>query len=311
MSKNIRKKPSVSDATEQQIKREDAERAQLEQRAHEFTTRDDSDENAPAGRGHSTARQVTGPTVFDAIEDLSSVGQITAYRSLANGALCGAVFAINERLTWTGPTEDNGQLGARGLVALARYERLAPRIGQMIDLHNFAALQLAPLIGDSAFDASMTLDEAIDFACNNAGLNQDRDALPAEVLEALGLSALEVAAIDAEEATKRAAEGVKLRASFRENADAIKAELENQIDLALGSDDVTTSFNAMQHRAMLQKTQRKLATRLKNLVAARNRYSGAISDAMLISADVRALDKAFVHFCRANAGELAEDTADA
>lgn len=308
MSKNIRKNSAAS--TEQQIKHEDAEQARLESRNHEFTTHDDTDADAPAGRANSVARQVSGPTVFDAIEDLSSVGQITSYRSLANGALCGAVFTCNELMGWDGPTFDNGELGARGLVALARYERLRPRIGQLVDLHNYAALQLAPL-SDSTYDAPMTLDEAIDFACNNAGTQQDTDRLPNEVLEALGLSAEEVAAIDAADALKRAAEGQKLRQSLRDNAEAIKAELANQIDLALGSDDVVTSFNAMQHRSMLQKTQRKLAARLKQLVAQRNRYTGAIGDAMLISADVRAMDKAFVKFCRANAGELNEDTIDA
>lgn len=309
MSKNIRKNSAAS--IEQQIKNEDAELSRLDTRSHEFTHHDDTDENAPAGRANSVARQVSGPTVFDAIEDLSSVGQVTSYRSLANGALCGAVFALNELLGWTGPTEDNGQLGARGLIALSRYERLRPRIGQLVDLHNYAALQLAPLIGDSVFDAAMTLDEAIEFACNNAGMQQDTDRLPNEVLEALGLSAAEVAAIDAEDAVKRVAEGQKLRQSLRDNAEGIKAELENQIDLALGSEDVVTSFNAMQHRALLQKTQRKLSARLKQLVAQRNRYTGAIGDAMLISADVRAMDKAFVKFCRANVGELNEDTVDA
>lgn len=309
MSKSIRKNAA---SVEAQIRDEDAARAQLESRTHEYAPHDDSNDDAPAGRAPSVARQVTGPTVFDVAEDLSSVGQKTVYRSLANGGLCGAVFAYNELLNWDGPTMDNGQLGPRGLIALARYERLRPRIGQMIDLHNYAALQLAPLVEPgNNFDACMTLDEAIEFACNNAGTQQDQDVLPPEVLAALGLSALDVAAIDAEEAVKRAAEGVKLRASFRENAEAIKAELVNSIDLALGSDDVTTSFNAMQHRNLLAKTQRKLSARMKQLVAARNRYTGAIGDAMLISADVRLIDKAFVQFCRANVGELTDEVADA
>lgn len=309
MSKSIRKTPTAA-AVETQIRQEDAARAQLEQRGHEYVSHDDTDEDAPAGRGPSVARQVTGPTVFDVIEDMSSIGQISSWRSLANGSLCGVVFALNERMNWDGPTEDNGQLGVRGLLALARYEQLGPRIGRLIDLHNYAALQLAPLIGDSTFDACMTLDDAIEFASNNAGMNREQDQLPAEVLAALGLSREDLAVIDAEEATRQAIAGQKLRQSVRDNSEAIRAELVNQIDIALGNDEVTTTYNAMQHRSMLQKTQKNLAKRLKQLIAARSRYTSAISDAMLLSADVRALDKAFVAFCRANSGELNE-TADA
>lgn len=301
-----KKNPTAAD---RQIANEDLEQSRLDSRNHEFTQHDDSDEDAPAGRGASTASQVTGPTLFDVTEDLSSVGQMAVYRSLANGALCGAVFATNDRLSWDGPTEDNGQLGARGLVALARYEQLGPRIGQLLDLHNYAALQLAPLAGDSQYDAAMTLDEAIEFACNNAGMNRETDNLPPEVLKALGISPEELAVIDSEEATRQAMMGQKQRESFRTNAEAIRAELVNQVDLALGSDEVVTRFNAMQHRNLFQKTHKKLSTRLKQLIASRNRYTGAIGDAMLLSADVRAVDKAFVQFCRVNAGELTE-TAD-
>lgn len=313
MSKNIRKNttPSASDI-ERQIRDEDAAHAALATRNHEYTLRtdEDEDEDAPAGRGPSTARQVTGPTLFDVIEDMSSIGQKTCYRSLANGGLCGAVFVVNERLSWDGPTEDNGQLGARGLIALTRYEQMGPRLGQLIELHNYAALQLAPLSLDSTFDACMSLDEAIEFACNNAGLNRETDKLSPEVLAALGISPEELAIIDAEEQTRLAIQGQKLRQSCRDNAQDIKAELVNQIDIALGSDEVLSTYNASQHRAMFRKTVGKLQARVKQLIAARNRYTGGLSDAMMLQADVRLADKAYMQFCRVNAGELAE-TADA
>ena len=307
MSKNIRKNPK---SVEAQIRDEDAARAQLESRTHEYAPTHDEEDDAPAGRAPSVARQVTGPTLFDVIEDMSSVGQKTCYRSLANGGLCGAVFATNERLSWDGPTEDNGQLGARGLIALTRYEQLGPRIGQLLELHNYAALQLAPLSLDSTFDACMTLDEAIEFACNNAGLNRETDKLSPEILAALGISPEELAAIDAEEETRLAIQGQKLRQSCRDNAEAIKAELANQIDIALGSVDVTTSYNASQHRAMFRKTIGKLQSRVKQLIAARNRYTGGLSDAMMLQADVKLADRAYMQFCRVNAGEL-EESADA
>lgn len=312
MSKTIRKNPTTPSASdiERQIRDEDAARANLENRAHEYAPHTDEEDDAPAGRGPSTARQVTGPTLFDVVEDMSSIGQKTVYRSLANGALCGAVFAVNERLSWDGPTEDNGQLGARGLIALTRYEQLGPRIGQLLELHNYAALQLAPLSLDSTFDACMTLDEAIEFACNNAGLNRETDKLSPEVLAALGISPEELAAIDAEEETRLAIQGQKLRQSCRDNAEAIKAELANQIDIALGSDEVLSTYNASQHRAMFRKTIGKLQSRVKQLIAARNRYTGGLSDAMMLQADVKLADRAYMQFCRVNAGEL-EETADA
>lgn len=307
MSKNVRKNAPKS--VEAQIKAEDAALAQLDTRAHEFAGDTGSDESdAPFGRGESVAAQVTGPTVFDVVPELSSIGQITCWRAISNGAKCGAVFAINERLSWDGPTEDNGQLGARGLVALARYERMPARIGHLIDLANYADLQLEPLVaGGYEGDRSMGLDEVIEFACNNAGMNQEpQDQLPAEVLKALGLSPEDIAAIDAEEATKRAVEGQKLRASCRENAEAIRAELVNQLDIALGDNGVSESMNAQQHRALFQKVAKKLAARTKQLIAARSRYTAAIQDAMFVSADARQLDKAYVQFCRANVGELNE-----
>lgn len=304
MSKNVRKNSSV----EKQIKAEDAERAALELRNHEFAgdTRDEDD--APAGRGESVAAQVSGPTLFDALEDCSSVGQVTAWRAISNGAKCGVVFAVNERLSWDGPTHDNGELGVRGLLALARYERMPARIGHLIDLANYADLMLEPLVaGGFPGDRSMSLDEVIEFACNNAGMNQEpQDQLPVEVLEALGISREEIAAIDAEEATKRAVEGQKLRASCRENAEAIRAELVGQLDIALGTDDVTTSMNAQQHRALFQKILKKMGARLKQLIASRSRYTGAVQDAMFVASDSKQLDKAYVQFCRANVGELNE-----
>lgn len=308
MSKVIRKNAKSAAATttvadERQIRAEDAQQAKLDSRAHEFTDQQVQDLSAPLGTERSTASQVSGTTVFDVVDELSSVGQITALRAMANGAICTAVFIANDYLSYDGPRQDTGGLIASEIAELDRWERLPARMTQQTDLYGWAAARLQ-VLSSGRYDNPMTLGEAIEFAATSAGLNRGDDTLPDEVLEALGMSRAELAVIDAEERRKQALRDQALRSQVRSNAGEIAGELGSMIDVLHATDDVLDSFVADQHVALYRKVARKLSARMAQLLGMRGRYDGAIGDAMLVSADVRTVDKAMTQFLRANEGEL-------
>lgn len=310
MSKTIRKNAKNAaavdtTAVERQIRAEDAARAKLEERGHEFAEQQDSDLTAPLGSAASTAAQVTGATVFDTVDEMSSIGQITALRALANGAICAAVFMANDYLSYDGPKDDTGTLSIAELDALARWEALPRRMNQQADLYSWSAARLLVLRA-SKYDEPMKLGEAIEFAATSAGLNRQGDDLPDEVLEALGLTRAQLAVIDAEERRKQAARDAALREQVRTNSADIAGELGSLIDTLHPNDAVLESFTADQHANLYRKVGRKLSARMSQLLGMRSRYDGALADAMLVSGDVRTLDKAQVAFLRANEGELTE-----
>lgn len=152
----------------------------------------------------------------------------------------------------------------------------------------------------------MTLGEAIEFAATSAGLNRQGDELPDEVLEALGISRAQLAMIDAEERRKQVARDQQLREQVRANAADIAGELGSMIDVLHADDAVLSSFTADQHAGLYRKVARKLSARMSQLLGMRSRYDGAIGDAMMVSTDVRLVDKANVAFLRANEGELTQ-----
>ena len=327
MSKNIRKKTtakadntaeytvdqfcSVLAANLEESRERVAERAADEkQRAKEQREQNQCEQadpalTAPLGTASSTAASVTGTTVFDVIDGLSMVGQTTALRSIANGAICAAVFICNEYLSYAGPRHDTGELSTTQLTDLERWERLPARMTQQADLYSWSAAKLQ-LLRASRFDDPMTLAEAIEFAANSAGLNRQGDELPDEVLEALGVTRAQLALIDADERRKQVARDQQLREQVRTNAADIAGELGSMVDVMHADDAVLGSFTADQHAALYRKVARKLGARFNQLLGMRSRYDGAIADAMLVSSDVRATDKACVAFLRANEGELTE-----
>lgn len=290
MSKNIRKKPTAA-AVDQAIKASDAEQNRLDARDHEFgdSTRDLGD--APVGLQTAPASAVTGPNVFDAIEGLSSTGQISALRSIANGAICGAVFAANQFLS---EEDDDDKRAAAHL-----------RMAEQAELYSYAAQCLRPLV-QNQFDRAMSLADAIDFASSSAADQRRNDELPDEVLEALGVSRSQVAILDAEEQRKQKARDAKLREQFRVNAADIAAEVGSFVDVDNAGYEVLNRFTVVQHQSLFQRTLKKLSARVGQLIAIRGKYQGALGDAMLVSADVKTLDKAYLSFAKANAGELRE-----
>lgn len=314
MSKNIRKKTTAqADNTavlEEALERIAEKQAEENQRAKELREEKQCEAadpalRAPLGTAASTAAQVSGTTVFDVIDDLSSVGQTTALRSIANGAICAAVFIANEYLSYDGPRGDTGELDGQQLQALERWEALPARMTQQADLYSWAAAKLVVLRA-SKYDDPMTLGEAIEFAATSAGLNRQNDELPDEVLEALGISRAQLAMIDADERRRQAARDAALREQVRTNAAEIAGELGSMVDTLHPNDAVLESFTADQHAALFRKVGRKLSARMSQLLGMRSRYDGALADAMLVSGDVRALDKAQVAFLRANEGELSQ-----
>lgn len=314
MSKNIRKNAApkndntaVLEEAAERIAEQRANDAKEARAAKEQSQVDAADPalRAPLGTAASTAAQVSGTTVFDVIDDLSSVGQTTALRSIANGAICAAVFIANEYLSYDGPRGDTGELDGQQLQALERWEALPARMTQQADLYSWAAAKLV-VLRTSKYDDPMTLGEAIEFAATSAGLNRQNDELPDEVLEALGISRAQLAMIDADERRRQAARDAALREQVRTNAAEIAGELGSMVDTLHPNDAVLESFNADQHAALFRKVARKLSARMSQLLGMRSRYDAAIADAMLVSADVRSVDKAQVAFLRANEGELSQ-----
>ena len=154
MSKNIRKNISAASAAIDELadRRADQAHAKLELRDHEFTTTENNEANAPCGNAPSTAEQVSGTTVFDIIPRLSSVGQITALRSIANGAIISAVYAARDAVT---VTDEDDEFAAR------------VRMAQQAELYSYAAAELQTL-ASTPYDLPMSIDQAVEFAESSA-----------------------------------------------------------------------------------------------------------------------------------------------
>ena len=273
MSKNIRKNTVTSLAT-----------------GHFAESKGSDESSAPVGLEPTTASQVTGPTAFDVVEDLSSVGKIVALRAIANSALIAAVFAAHATVVADAADDRDEE----------KVDQARQRMAQQAELASWATVELGTL-AQSRFDQPMTLGEALDFACSTAAERMPDD-LPQEVLDALGISAEQLKLIDATEKQKAAQRSAALRESIRDRYDDIAAEVQSYLGTSIG--DVTNTLNADQHQALLRKVGQKLQARMAQLIGMRARYSAALGEAMLLSADVKTADKALVAFTRANAGEL-------
>lgn len=249
------------------------------------------------GNDHSVNKPKfdVGPTVFDAIEAMSSVGQITGYRAIANGAICGGVFAINDSLM----LQDDD---------VVKSDEARFRAAQQIELYLLAKDRLEER-AITKFDLAMSLEDAIDFAAKNAAGQRELTDLPDEVLKAIGIGRGELSLIDATEKQKQLQRDAKLRASLQTNERQIRAELQGFIDNGF-TENVPDQLNAQQHLGLFNKLAKKLSGRVRQVLGIRDRYDGALGDAMLLSADIRELDKQYVAFTRRNKEELRE-TADA
>ena len=311
MSKIIQKKPAapktamaaaLDEALEEaQIKAADAAQAKLDRRDHEFAADTNKPErDAPVGLAPSSPRSVTQGNVFDMLEEISSQGRITGYRAIANGAICGAVFAANQFLTLN-QSEDEADA--------AKAEEARGRMVEQAELYSYAAQNLLTL-ALTPFDKPMTLSEAIDFASSNASDQRRNTERPDEVLELLGITKAQLQVIDADEQRKQKIRDARLREQFRVNSADIAAEVGSFVDVQHASDAVLSRFTAQQHQQLFNKVVRKLQARVGQLLGIRGKYEGAIGEAILISQDAKQADKAYSAFVRANKAELNE-TADA
>lgn len=289
MSKNIRKNISAASAVADELadRRADQARAKLELRDHEFTTTESNEANAPCGNAPSTAEQVSGTTVFDIIPRLSSVGQITALRSIANGAIISAVYAAHDAVT---VTDEDRELAAR------------VRMAQQAELYSYAAAELQTL-ASTPYDLPMSIDQAVEFAESSAAA-QKPDKLPQEVLDALGIDEAQLAVIDALEQQRAVQRAADLRQSIRDNREAILAEVNSFVDVSGAPNEVVSRLVADQHRALYEKVAAKLQARMAQLIGMRSRYSGALGEALLLTSDIKDVDKAYVTFVKKNQGEF-------
>lgn len=286
MSKNLKK---LSDA-DKAIKASDAEQNRLDSRAHEFASPDTRQSDAPLGLQAAAPSSVTGPNAFTAIDELSSVGRITALRAIANSGICAAVFAGLRFLT----EEDE----------VKAQEARAAMVLQA-ELHSLAANELATF-ALTQYDQPMTLSDAIDFASSNASDQRVKEELPDEFLEQLGITRAQLKIFDAEEARKQSVRDQKLREAFRANKDDIVAEVHGHIDPLYANYAVLDRMTITQHQDLFQKVVKKLGSRVGQLLAIRGKYDGALTDALMVAADVKEFDKQYVAFSKANRGELDE-----
>lgn len=254
------------------------------------------------GQEDSTAAQVNGNTLFDEVFNLSSVGQVQALRTVANGALYAAIMIAHDRVSWDGPTVDDGTLSENEARRLEFYEALPRRLSQQCALYEYACKELEPLV-QSQFDEPMDFETMFDFVANNASRRNDSDELPDEVLEALGITRAQLRIIDAGEQQRQAQKDTELRASIRAHKGVIQSEV-GHLSAEFGNAEVCSTLTAQQHANLLQKVVKKLQGRVNQLLAIRQRYDGALGEAMLISADAKTLDKAYAAFVRRNSSEL-------
>lgn len=238
----------------------------------------------------------TGTDVFTAIEGFSSVGQVTAYRAIANSAICSAVFAANALLE-TDYAEDPDA-----------FERLRTLMASKTELY-CVARSFCMTLATTKFDEPMTLDDAVEFASTTASRRENSE-LPDEILEQLGLTRAQLRLIDSAEQAKQQARDKLLREKLRANASGIVAEVQSYLtedERALDEDavnEVIDQLSLQAHHALFQKVSLKLSGQMSRVLGIRDRYEGALGDAMMLSGDIKLLDKAFKVFLRDNAGEL-------
>lgn len=243
---------------------------------------------------------------FAVIEELSLPGQKVALRGIANSAICGAVFLAHALASWDGPTEDDGELNTAQLRQFEFFQRLPHLIQQKTELYSAAASRLGPLV-QTAYDRPMDLDAALEFAKNNATTQMPAD-LPDQILEALGLTREQLRVIDASEMQKRQREAVRLRNSVRDHETNIRNELTSLLAKADKLDDeqiqdVIDALDVSTHAALFQKVAAKLSDGIAQALRKRDRYDGALADAMLLTQDVKTFDKAYKAFLKETAGD--------
>lgn len=246
---------------------------------------------------------------FAVIEELSLPGQKVSLRAIANSAICGLVFLAHTYTTWDGPTHDDGELAPADIKRLEFFERLPHLISQKAELYTVASMRLEPLCA-SAYDRPMTLDDALDFAANAAASQMPAD-LPDELLEQLGISRAQLKLIDEAEHKRRAQQDAKLRESVRVNLKAIEHEVAHHLNRAGVDDeqDVIDALDTATHAALFAKVAQKLSKGMTDALAKRDRYDSGLADAMLISADIKAWDKAQRAFLKQIAGDPAAERA--
>lgn len=176
------------------------------------------------------------------------------------------------------------------------------RMAQQAELYSYAAAELQTL-ASTPYDLPMSIDQAVEFAESSAAA-QKPDKLPQEVLDALGIDETQLAVIDALEQQRAVQRATDLRQSIRDNREAILAEVNSFVDVSGAPNEVVSRLVADQHRALYEKVAAKLQARMAQLIGMRSRYSGALGEALLLTSDIKDVDKAYVEFVKKNQGEF-------
>lgn len=235
-----------------------------------------------------------GPSIFDAVSQLSSAGQLVALRSIAASGIVGAVYAANQALQTYGTTH------VKDDIALARANRLCR-------MYTWAKIELDTL-GADRFNQPFTLDEAIAFASSNGRPAEiDAFAINAELLQYVGMTREEAQAAAEQARARQADRNQRIRGEVKDNADGIKSELHSFLYSTSG-EDLESLIPATSQVALFAKVHKALSARMKSIVGnimIGRSYDGAEADLGLLRGDVMVLDKLKLQFLRRNAGDAA------
>lgn len=270
MSKNS--KPRGVEALEQMVGEDRRDIAAQQHNANELLER-------LQGQGNPSID--VGPNVFDALQGMSHVGQITGYRAIGNSAICCAVYNANNYLESDLEDEIAQQLMA-----------------QNVELYDFCVNEINTL-ATTKFDQPLSIEDAVAFVASNATARLNLDALPDDILDALDITKEQLALIDAKAKEAQARRNTKLRETMHDRKDALVAELKALA--GSGSEHVVDQLTPQRHESLFQKVSIKLKAKQMQVIGLRDRYQGALSDAMLLTGDIKELDRAFVAFLRHNA----------
>lgn len=263
------------------------------------------EETKPYGTEPGTGAQLSGRTVFDALDEAQSTTQLAGYRALANSAIFGACLQALDMVD-----DERRANEANDQDVADRQEQARQRLNTQVKLYNYACYAMAPFV-QSQYDEAMTAEAALDFISTNNRALQSRE-MSDETLDAYGLTREDykhARAVAAQRQKERdAATRQRMRDHRAEVLEAVNTRLSGQLDEQY-IHELLNSFTADQHVRMYTKVLTKLRARAADLLVRSENFNGEMSmqlksDAGVIATDAKFIDAAYVAFARANANEL-------
>lgn len=230
-----------------------------------------------------------GETVFDVIEDLGTIAQRNAIRTIANTTLARSLFGWNFYFE----AQDRPTITPESLLG-------AQRQAQMFgDLSEHFATECR-VLGDNPYDQRMTPSAMFDLLVSGDAKAYDSAE---EQFEALltyrDLSDIERAKLRAERKLDLQRSAITQQQNMRERRSAVLAEYSGA-----KAHFATDQLTAKQHLALFEKVYDKLRSAANRVTKAVGKYENAASDAIELEQAARIVDKASIAFRRRNRDEL-------